>query len=194
MADTPTEQQPRSLDDILADLKGFGIEDFDAYIPLTCGDRTLQIKLSNISPDEELTALTAVEELKGYTWITKVKAELISRAISFVDGVEIRKLPMAARAVKDPLDGQIKDIQVVFRGLLLTWAQEYLLVLWKVLMVHSQNIENRLLENFPEAAVMTEVERRFTERIKAEIENESRTVIEDQVTSLFDEDTTPTSE
>jgi hypothetical protein len=188
MVDTTTEQQPISLNDIIADLKGFGIEDFDTYIPLTCGNKTLQIKLANIPSDEELIALTAVEEFKGYEWLQRVKAEIISRSISWVNGVEIRKLPPQARMVVDPLDGQSKDIQVVLRNLLTGWGQEYMLCLWKVLMVHSQNIENRLLESFPEAAVMTEVERRFTERVKADIESHTRDVIEDQVEKLFDDE------
>jgi len=194
MAEIPEQSGPQSLSDIIADLKGFGIEDFNDYIPLTSGDKTIQIKIANIPTDDELTALLAVEELKGYTWLQKVKAEIISRSISWLNGVEIRKLSVIERRIVDPTDGHEKDIQVVLRNILTGWGQEFLQVLWKVLMVHSQNIENRLLNSFPEAAVITEVERRFNERVRNEIENRTRDVIQDQVEQLFADDETPKTE
>lgn len=80
MAETTQDQPvPQSLSDVLADLKGFGIEDFQEPIKLTSGSKTVLIKLSNIPSEEENVALLAVEEFKGYTWLQKVKAEILSR-------------------------------------------------------------------------------------------------------------------
>jgi hypothetical protein len=52
-------------------------------------------------------------------------------------------------------------------------------------MVHSQTIEDRLMESIPEAAVMTEVERRLTQRARQEIEAATQEVIEEQVSKPF---------
>ena len=191
MADEPRTEPttPKSLNDILADLKGFGIEDFEQPITLKSGNREIQIKLANIPSEEENMALLAVEEFKGYTWLQKVKAEILSRAISAVNGVEIHRLEPTKRRVVDPLDGMEKDIQVVLRNLIdISWGQEFMQALWKVLMVHSQGIEDRLLESFPEAATMTEAERRLTERARKEVEDATREVIQDQVAKLFSDD------
>lgn len=176
---------PPCINDILADLKGFGIEDTEQYIYLVSGDKRVSLKIANIPSEEERLALLAVEEYKGYIWLQEVRAEIISRAISWINGIEIRTLTPSQRRVQDPRDGSERDIQVVLRDLLKGWGQEIVQVLWRVLMVHSQNIENRLLESFPEAAVITEAERRFTERARKEIEDQNREAIEDQITQLY---------
>lgn len=81
-----------------------------------------------------------------------------------------------------------KDIQVVLRNMIdASWGQEYMQAMWKVLMVHSQGIENRLLESFPEAATMTDAERRLTERARKEVEEATKEVIQDQVAQLFED-------
>jgi ribosomal protein S3AE len=118
----------------------------------------------------------------------KVKCEILSRSISWVNQVDIRKLAPMERMVVDPRDGQSKDIQIVLRNLMEGWGQEHVKVLWKVLMVHSQSIEDRLLESFPETAIMTDAERRLTERARAEIEATTREVIDDQVARMFEAD------
>lgn len=188
MAETTQDQLvPQSLNDILADLKGFGIEDFHEPITLTSGAKTVRIKISNIPSEEENIALLAVEEFKGYTWLQKVKAEILSRAISWINGVEIRNLAPIDRLVNDPTDGVKKDIQVVLRNMIDgSWGQEFMQVMWKVLMVHSQSIEDRLIESFPETATMTDAERRLTERARKEVEEATKEVIQDQVAQLFE--------
>jgi hypothetical protein len=180
-----TTQPHPSISDILADLKGFGIEDLDQWIPLTCGAVTVNIKMSNLPPEQESLALLAVEEMRGYAMLQEVKAELISRAISGINGVRIASLSPKERMVIDPTDGKERDIQVVLRNLINTWGQEYKHVLWKVFLVHCQNIEDRLLKSFPEAAVMTEVERRLTEEAMKKIESEAEAEIVGQISELF---------
>lgn len=181
---------PENINDILADLKGFGIEDFEDVITMQSGEKTVQLKISNVPTEQERLALIAVEEFKGYNWLQEVKCEILSRSISWINGIQIRSLTPAQRLVKDPNDDSDRDIQVVLRGIIKGWGQEFMQVLWKVLMVHSQSIEDRLLASFPDAATMTATEARLTERAHREIEAETKTVIEEQVTALFTD--TPT--
>lgn len=180
----PAQASPQSVNDIIADLKGFGIEDYEDVITLKCGKREVQLKIANMTTEEENLSLVAVEEYKGYTWMQKVKCEILSRSISWINDIDIKNLSPLERMVVDPRDGQSKDIQIVLRNLLEGWGQEHMAVLWKVLMVHSQTIENRLLASFPEADIMTDAELRLTERARAEIDASTREVIQDQVTRL----------
>ena len=79
--------------------------------------------------------------------------------------VDLRKLQGKARLVTD-VSGLLKDVQVVLRDTIKTWGVEVMQVLWKVLMVQSQTIENRLFDNFPEAAVLTDAERRYCDQVE----------------------------
>jgi hypothetical protein len=185
---------PLSVNDILADLKGFGIEDFEDVITMKSGTKQVQLKIANIPTEEERVALLAVEEFKGYAWLQEIKCEILSRSVSWINGINIRALAPEQRRVVDPIDGQQKDIQVVLRGIIKGWGQEFMQCLWKVLMVHSQTIEDRLMESFPDAAVMTEVERRLTERARVEIEAATQSVIEEQVSALFADEEKPVTE
>lgn len=74
---------------------------------------------------------------------------------------------------------------MVLRGLIKGWGQEFMQGLWKVFTVHTQAIEDRLMESIPEAAVMTEAERRLTQRARQEIEAATQEVIEEHVSKLF---------
>jgi hypothetical protein len=49
-----------------------------------------------------------------------------------------------------------------------------------VLMVHSQTIENRLFASFPDAAVLTDVERRYRDRMEGEIEEFTKDALQDR--------------
>jgi hypothetical protein len=181
----PVEQVvPKSLEEVIAGLKGFGIEEFEEILVLDAGGQTVKIRISNIPSEDEMAALMAVEGVKGYLWVQKVKCEIISRAISWIDGVPIRKLTGKSRFVTDPTDGIQKDIQVVLRNLLLGWGQEIMNVLWKVVCVHSQRIEERLASKFPDSAVMTDVEKRFLERALRDIDEHSSSIIASQLETL----------
>lgn len=173
------EATPKSLEEVIAGLRGFGIEDFAEMLTLDAGGRTVQLRISNIPSEDEMMSLMAVEGAKGYLWVQKVKCEILSRAISWINGQDIRALTGTARNVLDPTDGQRRDIQVALRNLLLGFGQEVLHVLWKVLCVHSQRIEDRLVASFPDSAIMTEVEKRFLEQAMRDIDEQNRSLIKE---------------
>jgi hypothetical protein len=187
----PEEPIPLSVSDVLADLRGFGIEEFEEILTLTISGKTIRIKLSNVPTDGDLMAMVAVEGMKNYAFFQEVKIELLSRAITWINGIDINKLTKLERRVKDPEDGLPKDIQVVLRGLIKSWGLEVMQVLWKVLMVHSQSIENRLFDSFPQAAVLTDVERRYQERIQKDLEQMTKDALQDRVDQILGEDTEP---
>ncbi len=80
---------PLTLDQIIADLKGFGIEDTDAPIVITASGKTVSLKLANIPTEDELATLLATEEYKGHAWIARVKGEILSRSISSINGLKL---------------------------------------------------------------------------------------------------------
>lgn len=176
-----------SIGDILADLKGFGIEDFQEVLTIQSGGKELRLKLSNLPTDEDIQAILAVEGSKGYAFFQEVKIEILSRSISWINDVDIRALTPRERVVKDPKDGNLRDIQVILRDTIRSWGQEILQVLWKVLMVHSQTIESRLFESFPDAAVLTEVELRYRDRIQKEIDESVKDAIQERIGDLTSE-------
>ena len=124
-------EQAASIDDIIADLRGFGVEELEEPLVLTVGAKTVRIKFSNIPTEDDLQALVAVEGAKGYIFFQEVKLEILSRAISWINGISIRQLSPNQRFVADPTDGGIvKDIQVVLRQTIRSWGTEVLQVLW----------------------------------------------------------------
>lgn len=192
IAPPATEQEaPRSLDDVVAGLKGFGIEEFEEILTLKSKGKDLRIKIANIPTADEMLAVQAADDLKGYLWIKRVKVELISRSITWIDGIDIHNLPKEKRFVPDPTDDNhaVRDIQTVLRNMIMTWGQELVESLWKVLMTHSQNIEDRLKEQFPQNAIMTEVEARLIERAKKQMDASFQVIRDEQVAVLYD--TTP---
>jgi hypothetical protein len=187
----PTEEAaaPKSLDDVIAGLKGFGIEEFEEILTIKCKGRAdLRVKIANIPTAEEMLSVQAADEFKGYLWIKRVKVELISRAITWIDGIDIHNLPPDKRYTPDPTDPdrKVRDVQIVLRNVIMGWGQELTEVLWKVLMNHSQNIEDRLKEQFPSNAIMTEVEQRLFDRAKKQMEESMQIIRDEQVAALYD--------
>jgi hypothetical protein len=189
------QEAPLSLDEIVAGLKGFGIEELEEILTVSTKDgKQIRLRISNIPTTDEMASVMAADEFKGYLWIKRVKVELLSRAITWValgsgKGISLRSLTPDKRFCVDPTDGgKVKDIQVVLRNLLMGWGQEITEILWKVLMTHSQNIENRMAEQFPESTVMTEVESRLFEQAKKQIDEQTQVIVQDQVAKLYDAD------
>src|SRR5271157_238168 len=180
------EATPQSLDEVVAGLKGFGIEEFEEILTLQAGGKTVRLRISNIPSEDEMMALMAVEGAKGYLWVQKVKCEIISRAISWINGTQIRGLEGKARSVVDPTDGERRDIQVALRNILVGWGQEILQVLWKVVCVHSQRIEDRLVAAFPDSAILTEVEKRFMEQAIRDIADQQKSLITEGFNNLVE--------
>ncbi len=184
---------PQTLDDIVAGLSGFGIEENENILMVKASGREVRFRITNMCPEEETKALIAAEELKGHAWIQRIKCEILSRAITYLQvdggkGINLRTLSQAERYVKHPITKDNTDIQVVLRDSLLGWGQELVGVLWKVLMTHSQEIENRIFEQFPDSAVLTDVERRFMKQAMDEIEEATRQVIVDEAVSSTEPD------
>src|SRR5208282_5734034 len=98
------EATPQSIDDIIAGLKSFGIEEFEEILELNAGGKIIKLRISNIPTEDEMMSLMAVEGSKGYLWVQKVKIEILSRSISWINGVQIRSLEGTARNVVDPTD------------------------------------------------------------------------------------------
>jgi hypothetical protein len=180
------EATPQSIDEVIAGLKSFGIEEFEEILELNAGGKTIKLRISNIPSEDEMMAMMAVEGSKGYLWVQKVKCEILSRAISWINGVQIRGLEGKDRNVIDPTDGQRRDIQVALRNILAGWGQEILHVLWKVLCVHCQRVEDRLVKSFPDSAIMTEVEKRFMEQAIRDIAEQNKSLIAESFNELVD--------
>lgn len=163
---TPQEEMSQeALDSLLNDLKGFGITDNEQIVTLTVDNRRLQIRLSNLSNDDEIFGMLRAEGLKGYPWIHRLRCELLAKAITWMNGVKIHDGLYA----KDPYGDGDRPVRLILVDLLLRWGQEAVLVLWKIYMVHCQQLEDNLHEQLPDSAVMTEVERRYMARIEEEL-------------------------
>jgi hypothetical protein len=191
IAPSAPEATPKSLDEVIAGLKGFGIEEFEEILTLKTKGRDLRIKIANVPTSDEMLAVQAADDLKGYLWIKRVKVELIARSITWIDGIDLRSLPHEKRFVADPSDPNlaVRDMQTVLRNVILGWGQELVESLWKVLMTHSQNIEDRLKEQFPQNAIMTEVEARLIERARKQMESSFQVIRDEQVAALYDTST-----
>lgn len=179
---SPVEETP-SIDEIIAGLRGFGIEENEEILTLEAGGKKHRLRISNIPTEAELTSLMALDDVKGYAWLQRVKAEVLSRSISWIDGVSVKSLE--GKMVVDPTTGAQMLWQPALRNVILTWGLEIMNVLWKVFMVHSQRIEDRLKNAFPDSAVMTEVEKRFVELAVQDIEDQARDLITDQLNSVL---------
>ena len=186
-----TEKQatvaPQSLDEVIQGLRGFGLEEGEEILTFESGKKTVSLRISNIPTEQEMKALLAAEEFKGYAWIQRIRCEILSRAITWVNGISIRQLSGEQRLVTDPTTGEKSDIQEAMRNILLGWGQEVVLTLWKVLMVHSDKIEKRMQASFPESSLMTEVEKRFYETALKEIQDANKEIIEDAAAKALEE-------
>ena len=178
---------PQSLDEVLNALKGYGLEESEEILTFESLGKTVKLRISNIPTEQEMKALLAAEEFKGYAWIQRIRCEILSRAITWVNGIGIRQLPEAQRLVTDPTTGEKSDIQEAMRNILLGWGQEVVLTLWKVLMVHSDKIEKRMQASFPDSLLMTEVEKRFYETALKEIQDANKDIIEDAAAKALEE-------
>jgi hypothetical protein len=188
-----TPETPKSIDEIIAGLRGFGIEENEEILTVQASGRVVRLRISNIPTEQEMQALLATEEYKGYAWVPRIRCEILSRAISWIDGVNVHNLEGIARLVVDPTDkdGTRRDIQIALRNIILGWGPEMVTTLWKILMVHSDRIEKRLQNTFPDSTILTDVERRFMETALKEIEDTARDVIQGTVEEIFNGEVTP---
>lgn len=182
------EATPQSVDEIIAGLKGFGVEELEEVITIQSKGKTARLKITNIPTSDEMLSIQAADDLKGYHWVKRVKAEIISRSISWINGIDLRSLPPEKQFVVDPTDPQkaVKPVQPVLRNLILSWGMEVMEILWKVVMTHAQNIEDRMKNQFPSHMVMTEVEQRLFEQAQTQIDQRNQEIIDESLQELYD--------
>ena len=155
------------FDQLLSDIQGFGISSNEDLITINIRGRVLTLQIANVSPDSEIFAMERATGLKGYAWVQRMRCEILAKAITAINGVRVDSVPYAVDPT-DPAKGE-RPTQLILVDLLAGWGQEVVLVLWKIYLVHCQNLENELMEQLPDAQIMTEVERRFMERISDEL-------------------------
>lgn len=153
------------VDRILADMQGFGITDSEQLITMTVKNRTVNLRLANLSTDDEIHALIANLEIKGHVWVHQMRCDLLSRAVTWINGVTITKDLYAT----DPLSGETRPIRPILREMFLRWGGQPVLVLWKIYMVHCQRVEDNLTEQLPDSQIMTTVEARFLNQVAEEL-------------------------
>ena len=177
MAETP-EVQTLSVDDfnsILSDIRGFGITDAEEIVTMVVGGRKIQLRISNISNDDEVGALIRCDVVKGHAWVQRMRCEILARSITWINGADLSKI----QYVVDPYseDKEERPVRLVLVDILMKWGQEAVLTLWKIYMVHCQSIENSLIEQLPDSQLMTETEKRFLERVAEELQVIASTAI-----------------
>lgn len=191
---TVTDHTPLDVSEIIQDLQGFGIEENEEIFTLSSGKRVVRFKFSNISSEDDLEANLQNEETKGYDYFQRVKINILSRAISWINGVDLTALKGADQIVKDPKTGALVNFRVALRNTIAGWGVEAVQVLWKALMVHMQGIEDRLFGCLPDSAVLTEVEMRYKERTERELEEITQSVLRERINQVLDEETPPEDE
>jgi len=180
-------EQPQSLEDVIAGLRGFGIEENEEILTFVGKDgKAVRLRITNLPTDDEIKALIVCDEYKGYAWVQRIRVEVLSHSISWINGFDIRSLTGADRFIVDPTDGVKKDVQVVLRNILMGWGEQLLTTLWKIAMVHSDKIEKRYQADFPDSTIMTDAERRFMDTVIKELEDQGKNVIQDTVQKVFE--------
>lgn len=180
---TEEVQQLRTLDEIIKDLKGFGITESEEIITLNVGSRVVKLRISNLPAEEEINALLGAEEFKGHMWVQRIRAEILARAISWINGTPITGDEYIAHPLKEHIS---MNIRVVLRDILMTWGVETVSILWKILMVHNQKIEDDLIESFPDTVVMTRFEQRFFEQTMQELDEARKGILSAVVSDTLD--------
>ena len=163
------------MDALLADLKSFGITDTEEIITMNVRDKQVRLQVANISNYDEIYGMLRAEDLKGYAWIQRMRCEILAKAIVRINEVDLRKIDFA----KDPYTGEDKPVRTILVDMFGHWGQEVVLVLWKVYMNHCQKLEDDLLEQLPDAQIMTHVEQRFLDRVGEELAARSAAVIQE---------------
>src|SRR5208282_4519138 len=72
-------KEPTSLEDVILGLRGFGIEENEEILTFVASGRTIRIRISNIPTEQEMQALIATEEFKGYAWVQRIRCDILSR-------------------------------------------------------------------------------------------------------------------
>ena len=162
----PTAMTDLDMNTILEDLKFFGIEDHEEVLTMTVKGKTVRLRLSNISNEDEIWSMNRASELKGYAWVQGIRCEILANAVTWINGLSVASVPYA----KCPITGEERETKAILADMFrMKWGQEAVLVLWKIYMIHCDNMEKRLLDQLPAASISTDTERRFMERVGEEL-------------------------
>ena len=156
---------PAFIDAILEGIRGFGIADTEQMVTMTVKGRTVNLRLSNLSPEDEIHSLIANSELKGHPWVQRMRCDLLAKAVTWINGVPVTDDLFAT----DPYTKEDRTVRAILRDMFARWGAQAVLVLWRIYMVHCQRLENNLIEQLPDAAIMTEVERRWMDLVADEL-------------------------
>jgi len=162
---TPDVLTPVEINSILSDITGFGITDTEEIITMTVKGREVRLRLSTVSPDDEVQALIANLEIRGHAWVHQMRCDILSRSITWINGVACGPTTFAT----DPYLGEDRPVRAILRDILGKWGKEAVLILWKVYMVHCQRVEDSLIDQLPDSTIMTQVEARFMAQIADEL-------------------------
>jgi hypothetical protein len=172
------EQETFNLNNLLNELRGVGITELETPLPFPTPNGTVTVTISNISTEKEIESLLASEDFKGHHWMQRIKCEILSRALTSINGIKLSEIQEPF--VQDPADpSKTIHIRTALRNQFFTWGPEALQMAWKIYMVHCQNLEDKLFDSFPEASVMTEYEKKFFERTIQVVEEFNREMMQE---------------
>ena len=156
---------PEAFDAILQGIKSFGITDTEEIITMTVKGQKVQLRFSNVSDYDDIESQMRAEGLKGFAWVQSMRAEILARATTWINGVDVRNIDYAT----DPYTGDQRPLRLILADMYRRWGQQASLVLWKCYMVHCQRVEDDLIEQLPDSAIATEVEARFLQRVAEDL-------------------------
>ena len=178
--ETTQQGEPLDIDALISDLEGFGVEEHEEPLTLKVGGKTVRLRISNLPVEDEIRAAALSEGYTGPSFIHFLKCQLLARSITWINGQKITPTTY----VTHPKTGDTVPASVALADIIQTWGTVLVGVLWKILMVHTQRIEDRLIESFPESTIMTEVEKRFFDRAMAEMEEMNREIVRETMDAI----------
>lgn len=174
-ADDPAFNE-MDLSDVLAELQGFGIEENEEILTIKLDSgKSVQLKISTVSTQDETESLIRCEQFKGHLWIQNVKIQMVARAITNINGLVVRD----GMYVRDSVTGENIEIRTAIANMLSEWGVTVVGILWKILMVHTQRLEDKLIGQFSDATIMTQAESTFLQRAMDEIDAMASEKVED---------------
>lgn len=174
-----------AFDALLEEIKHFGILECEEILTINLGNKQVQLRFANISDEDDIFAQVKAEGMKGFPWVQHVRSEILARACTRINGLDLEANPYA----KDPYTGEQRETRAILADMFRRWGSELTVVLWKCLMVHCQNIEHNLIGQLPNAAVATEVEARFLDRVAQELASSAAMTVQE----IMEEAASPTT-
>lgn len=168
---------------VLEDIKSFGITDTEEIITMTVKGQRVQLRFSNVSDYDDIESQMRSQQLKGFAWVQHMRAEILARATTWINGVDLRTIQYA----KDPYTGDDRPLVLILADMYRRWGQQATLVLWKCYMVHCQRLEDNLIEQLPDSAIATEVESRFLQRVAEDLQTIGSAAVAETISAAADE-------